>query len=194
MPQLVVASLALRRTGHGSGKRLENLGFDRKIVAVHFVRHAVGAVVQIAQTEILREDVLHLMNELAIAAAYEIRVIRSHRHGRPTGLHAIGGISVRAWSERVKIDVDDGVAAGLVVPARTSVISRPRSASSAAARAPIRRACPIYCVRSMKAISTQSRHTSTQHNNHSRQSTGLKCLLRNFRSAIRVVSEVHRLW
>jgi len=34
------------------------------------------------------------------------------------------------------------------------------------------RACPIYRVRSMKSIATQSRHTSTQHNSHSRQSTG----------------------
>jgi len=38
---------------------------------------------------------------------------------------------------------------------------------SAAYRAPIHRACPIYCVRSMKATLTQSRHTSAQHNRHS---------------------------
>jgi hypothetical protein len=54
---------------------------------------------------------------------------------------------------------------------RAPPVSRPRSASSAAARAPIHRASPIKCVRSMKARSTLWRHTSTQHNNHSRQST-----------------------
>src|SRR5258708_25268611 len=81
--------LAVRRTGHGSGQRLENLGFDRKIVEAHFVMHAIGAVVQIAQTEILRQDVLHLSYEFAIPVADQKGALLTHLHEGPTCLHVI---------------------------------------------------------------------------------------------------------
>ena len=84
------------------------------------MRHAVGTVVQISQTEILRDEVLQLANELAIAAAHKMGVSWIDLYGRPLSRHGVGGIGIGARRKRVKIDVHNGVAARNAGSVRTS--------------------------------------------------------------------------
>jgi Glycosyl transferase family 2 len=106
--------------GHRARHRLQRLAFDRKVVDVHLVRHAVGAIVQIAQAEVLRENVFQLINEFAIAVAHKIRVCRAHEHRHPASLNDIVALGIGTGREGIEIDVDDGVVARNAGAVRTS--------------------------------------------------------------------------